>query len=66
MKLIKISILLFIMSLVISACSSPIMDSSERIVSPKNQLIPIKGTWEISEVLIAGASDEEGGKEWLA
>ena len=65
MKLIKISILLFIMSLVISACSSPIIDSSERIVSPKNQLIPIKGTWEISEVLIAGASDEEGGKEWL-
>lgn len=66
MKLIKILILLFIMSLVISACSSPIMDSSERIVSPKNQLIPIKGTWEISEVLIAGASDEEGGKEWLS
>ncbi|MCK9267645.1 MAG: hypothetical protein M0P14_02900 [Alkaliphilus sp.] len=65
MKLIKISILLFVIGLVISACSSPIMDSSERIVSPKNQLIPIKGTWEISEVLIAGASDAEGGKEWL-
>ena len=65
MKIIKISIILFIVGLIVSACSSPIIDSSERIVSPQNQLIPIKGTWEISEVLVAGTSDEKGGEEWL-
>ena len=51
MKLIKISILLFIMSLVISAQTYYRFIGEDSV--PKSG-DPIKGTWEISEVCLPG------------
>ncbi len=65
MKITKKLVMLLIMSLIVSACSSPITDSADKIVSPRNQLIPVKGTWKVSKVLTSGASNEEDKEKWL-
>lgn len=67
MKISKKLIMLFVigLGLVVSACTNSGADSSERIVSPRNQSVPVKGTWEVSEVLIDGSSNEENKVEWL-
>lgn len=66
MKTVKILVFLLAISLMLSACSSPSTDSAEKIVSPQNQLIPARGTWEISEVLMTTSSNKEEDKEeWL-
>lgn len=62
----KTLFLLIAISLFITACSGPPMSTGEKIVSPRNQLIPVKGTWEISQVLENKATKEEINKEeWI-
>lgn len=66
MKTVKMLVFLLVISLMLSACSSPSTDSSEKIVSPQNQLMPVEGTWEVSEVLMTTSSNEgEDKEEWL-
>lgn len=65
MKTFKILAILLIVSLALSACSSPTTDSAEKIVSPQNQLMPIKGTWEVSKILTTENFNEEDKEEWL-
>jgi len=66
MKTVKILVFLLSVSLILSSCTSPTTDSTEKIVSPQNQLMSIKGTWEISKVLMtASSSEDENKEEWV-
>jgi len=65
MKTAKTLIILLAISLIISSCTSPTTDSAEKIVSPQNQLMSIKGTWTISKVLMNATSDEGNEAAWL-
>lgn len=65
MKVAKSLIVFFLISLILSACSGPNTDSAEKILSPENQSIAIKGTWEISEVLVDHTSNGEDQNQWL-
>lgn len=69
MRTFKILIYILVVSIFLSACSSPNnTDSTENIIPPENKLMPIQGIWEISSVLnlAAESSNEEGKKdEWI-
>lgn len=67
MKTLKILVFLLAISITLSACLGPTTDSAEKIVSPENQSMPIKGTWEISKVLMnaSASSNEEDIDQWL-
>lgn len=69
MRTIKVLIYILVVSIFLSACSSPnSTDSTQNIKAPKNNSIPIKGIWEISSVLnLTGESlnEEEDSNKWL-
>ena len=66
MKTMKILVFLIGISLILSGCSSPSTGSEDKIVSPENQLLPIEGTWEVSDVLVTGATNEYDDEyEWI-
>lgn len=68
MRTFKILIYILIVSIFLSACSSPNnTDPTENIIPPENKLIPIQGIWEISSVLNLAAeslNEEEKQDEW--
>jgi len=66
MKTANLLVFVLAISLILSSCARPITDSPEKIVSPQNQLMSIRGTWEISKILMLVSSNEDGNKEqWI-
>lgn len=48
------SIILVILVLFLQGCKQVGMDTDEKIMAPKNTLIPLKGTWEIEKYKVLG------------
>lgn len=66
MKIVKTFVFLITLSLILTSCTRPTTDSTEKIVPPKNQLMAIEGTWKISEILMTEVSiEDEEKEEWL-
>ena len=66
MKKIKLICVLILIALMMVGCSPSLKESTDRISTPKNNQIPVSGTWKVANVIDKDFSeDSTSNEEWL-